>query len=221
MTLIASISTVSILCTVALVLAVLPQVYAGELFPWHPILMGLGFLGFMCEGIIAAYRLRPTDGPPRVAAIQNHMWVQIASTISILLGFWAIYYNKTLHNKQHFKSLHGKVGLFTTILSLAAPTLGVLSFKKLGLLTKLPAEWHPAVKWLHRLIGAITWVSAIFTMQLPLPHRAVFEGFLCRAWQAASIGLGVGMLAMLRKPAPGKPVLPSIDFTGVQGTKHH
>lgn len=183
--------------------------------------MGLGFLGFMCEGIIAAYRLRPTDGPLRVTAIQNHMWVQVASIISIQLGFWAIYYNKTIHNKQHFKSLHGKVGLFTTLLSLAAPTLGVLCFKNLGLLSRLPSEWHPFIKWVHRMIGAITWVSAIFGMQLSLPHKAVFEGFVCRAWQAASLGLGVAMLVMLRKPPPGKPVLPSVDFTGIQGTKHH
>ena len=94
MSLSSGISTVSILCTVALVLSLLPQVYAGELFPWHPILMGLGFLGVMCEGIIAAYRLRATDGSNRVAALQNHMWVQVAATISIMLGFWAIYYNK-------------------------------------------------------------------------------------------------------------------------------
>ena len=89
-----SISTASILCTVALVLSLLPEVYAGQLFPWHPILMGLGFLGLMCEGMIAAYRFRGTDGPPRVVAIQNHMWVQVAATVSIALGFWAIYYNK-------------------------------------------------------------------------------------------------------------------------------
>ena len=108
MSLSSGISTVAILCTVALVLAVLPKVYAGELFPWHPILMGLGFLGFMCEGIIAAYRFRATDGGPRVLAITNHMWVQVAATVSIMLGFWAIYYNKvssdssisSLMNKQ-------------------------------------------------------------------------------------------------------------------------
>ena len=94
MSLSGGISTLSILCCVALVLSVLPEVYAGELFPWHPILMGIGFLGFMCEGIIAAYKLRGSDGNARVTALQNHMWVQVASTISIMLGFWAIYHNK-------------------------------------------------------------------------------------------------------------------------------
>jgi hypothetical protein len=94
MSLSSAVSTVSILCCVALVVALLGGVYAGELFPWHPIFMGLGFLGFMCEGIISAYRLRASDGAPRVAAIQNHMWVQLASMTSIILGFWVIYLNK-------------------------------------------------------------------------------------------------------------------------------
>ena len=265
MSLSSTVQSLSILCCIALILAVLPQVYAGLLFPWHPILMGVGFLGFMCEGIVAAYKLRATDGPPRVAALQNHMWVQIAATLSIALGFAAIFYNKvrgmeecllevgalervvlhpiltaapsplslpplspsrpnklqSLHGKTHFKSLHGKLGLITTILVGATPALGFFSFRKLGLLAQLPSEWQPAVKWAHRLLGASTWTLALVTMQLPLPHSAVMEGLACRAWQAASAVLGVAVLLMLRRPPPGKPVLPQVDFTMVpRGPKH-
>jgi hypothetical protein len=56
--------------------------------------MVVGFLGFMTEGILAAHRLRSTDGPDRVASITNHMLVQLAATACILLGFLAIYFNK-------------------------------------------------------------------------------------------------------------------------------
>lgn len=49
-------------------------------------------------------------------------------------------------------SLHGKVGLIATVLVAIAPMLGILSFRKLGILTKLPAEWHPIVKWTHRMV---------------------------------------------------------------------
>ena len=70
-------------------------------------------------------------------------------------------------------------------------------------------------------IGAVTWILAIVTMQLDLPHPAVFQGLTCRSWQAASLGLGFAMLAMLRRPPPGKPILPQVDFTAIpQGTKH-
>lgn len=130
-----------------------------------------------------------------------------------------------MHGKAHFTSLHGKMGLLTTALTMGAPVLGVLSFRRLGFHERLPPEWQPVTKWAHRLLGAVTWVLAIITMQLDLPHPAVFEGLACRAWQAAAMGLGVGMLVMLRRPPPGKPVLPQIDFTAVPqgqvGPKYH
>ncbi len=65
--------------------------------------------GFMTEGILAAYKFRSLDGGSRVQAILNHGWIQTAATISIGLGFLAIYRNKMLKGKVHYKSLHGKV----------------------------------------------------------------------------------------------------------------
>lgn len=93
-TLASGISSVSIVCCIVLIVSVLPRVYAGELFAWHPIFMALGFLGFMCEGILAAYHLRPSDGHLRVVALQNHMWMQVASAVCVFLGFLCIYSNK-------------------------------------------------------------------------------------------------------------------------------
>ena len=83
-----------ILLCVSMVLALLPGIYRGELFHWHPFFMTVGFLGFMSEGIVAAFRFRPMEGAPRVAAIQNHAWVQAASSASVALGFYVIYRNK-------------------------------------------------------------------------------------------------------------------------------
>jgi hypothetical protein len=88
------VQTLSILCCITLIIALLPSVYSGELFPWHPVLMAVGFLGFMCEGIVTAYKLRPTDGPSRIIALQQHMNIQLTATACILFGFAAIYANK-------------------------------------------------------------------------------------------------------------------------------
>lgn len=63
----------------------------------------------MTEGIVAAYRFRNLDGGPRVQAIQNHGWIQGAATVSVALGFLAIWRNKAAKGKPHFTSLHGKV----------------------------------------------------------------------------------------------------------------
>lgn len=79
------------------------------------------------------------------------------------------------NNKDHFTSLHGKVGLLTLLLAALAPLGGLFSFRKLGLVTHLPEPWQPVVKWLHRCAGALTWVLALIVMQLPLPHAAVFQ----------------------------------------------
>lgn len=209
----------------ALILQLLPGIYAGELFPWHPVLMGVGFLGFMCEGVLAAYKLRSTDGPPRVMAITNHMYVQLAATLSIILGFLAIYYNKVrhgvgcrwkdalpqlrrmpslpaaslmggslppmqaLHGKSHFTSFHGKVGVLVMALVAAAPALGFLSFRKMGLLTRLPAEQQSRVKWAHRLVSAdamhAAWHRPCRMRRVPLVQaRAHSRSYrsLCCSW---------------------------------------
>lgn len=219
-----TIQTLSILCCITIIVAVLPGIYAGKLFPWHPVFMTIGFLGFMCEGITAAFKLRPTDGPPRVTALQNHMLVQLTATAFILLGFSVIYWNKMLNGKSHFTSLHGKVGLITTILAAVTPSMGLVSFRKYGILDTFPNEWQPVIKWAHRFIAVVTWSLAILTMQLDLPHKDVMQGILCRTWQGCSLALTCAILLMLRGPGPGKTaVLPqtTIDFTAIpQGPKH-
>ncbi len=62
---------------------------------------------------------------------------------------------QAIHGKQHFTSLHGKVGAINLALALAAPLLGTLSFKKLGLLSNLSEEMQPRVKWAHRVVRAV------------------------------------------------------------------
>ena len=92
----AAAKSLSVACCLGLVLAVLPGVYRGELFAWHPLFMGVGLLGFMTEGLLAAVAFRPLEGGARVAAIQNHGLIQAASTLSAGLGFYAIWRNKVM-----------------------------------------------------------------------------------------------------------------------------
>ncbi len=212
----AVVQTASVASAVALALAVLPGLYAGELFPWHPLLMAVGYLGFMAEGILSAHRFRTMDGAPRAAAIANHSLVQGAAAGCALAGFAAIYANKALHGKPHFSTLHGKCGALALITAVGAPALGAVSFRALGLLGRLPPAAQPTVKWAHRLLGAVAWALGLVAMQLDLPHPAVMTGATCRLWQAASLAAGGGMLAVLRRPPPGKALLPqSVNFAMV------
>lgn len=80
--------------TGSLCLSVLLDQYNGTLFCWHPMLMTVGFLGLMAEGVLLAIDFRPLDGPRRVRAIQVHALVQLTSAASIAGAFWAIWQNK-------------------------------------------------------------------------------------------------------------------------------
>lgn len=77
-----------------LCLSVLVDQYNGTLFCWHPMLMTVGFLGCMAEGVLLAIDFRPLEGHRRVRAIQTHALVQLASAASIAVAFWAIWQNK-------------------------------------------------------------------------------------------------------------------------------
>lgn len=65
---------------------------------------------------------------------------------------------QSLHGKEHFASLHGKVGALNLLLVALAPVLGVVSFRRMGLITKLPEALQPRVKWLHRMVSG-AWVE--------------------------------------------------------------
>ena len=59
---------------------------------------------------------------------------------------------QAIHGKDHFTSLHGKLGLITTIMTMLALVLGVISFRKLGIISVFPSESHAGIKWMHRLV---------------------------------------------------------------------
>jgi cytochrome b-561 domain-containing protein 2 len=87
-------SGIAVTCCVIIAAAVAPRALAAELFPWHPVFMTVGFLGFMHQGIMKAYRLRSSDGTVRVAGLQAHLWIQLVAVSCTLLGFLIIYLNK-------------------------------------------------------------------------------------------------------------------------------
>ena len=60
---------------------------------------------------------------------------------------------QVVHGKAHFTSWHGKVGLAVFILSIVAPLGGVVSFRRLGLLQRLPEKMQPQIKWAHRNVS--------------------------------------------------------------------
>lgn len=182
--------------------------YNGTLFAWHPILMSIGFLGAMGEGAITALKFRAVEGPPRASAIMQHFWMQLLAVAAVSGGFWAIYQNKVNNGKSHFKTTHGKFGLVTIILTAAAPLGGILSFRRFGLLPRLPVNLQAHVKWLHRKVGLAAWLLALVTIQLGLSHPSVNKGILTLAWQAAVVLIGLLVCVMAYTEQHAAPALP-------------
>lgn len=180
-------------------LSVAFTLYDGTLFGWHPLFMSLGFMLFMTEGLIGSVMFRQLDGPERVQAIWAHALMQGRAFVCILIGFVVIYQNKVRHGKSHFVSQHAKFGLATLLLSIASPLLGLISFKRLGILQRFPEAWHPRLKWLHRRAGVVTWLLALITIELTLNHHAVKRGILTPIWQASVAAMGLLMLLLLQK----------------------
>lgn len=166
--------------------------FDNTLFAWHPVFMSIGYILFMAEGLISAVAFRNVEGQDRVKAIQSHALLQLRAVVCIILGFVVIYRNKVIHGKQHFTSLHAKVGLGTLVLSMLGPVVGAISFRRLGFLQKFPESIQPIIKTLHKKMGAITWFMAVVTIELALTHHAVNKGLLTRAWQG-----GCALLALL------------------------
>jgi cytochrome b-561 domain containing protein 2 len=81
--------------TVAVTVATLcASLFDSTLFSYHPTFMSIGFLAAMSEGVLTALKFRQLEGQQRVAAIQRHLYIQLAAALAITAGFYAIYRNK-------------------------------------------------------------------------------------------------------------------------------
>lgn len=188
----------AILLALAVTISVLT--FKTTLLSCHIICMCLGFLLLMGRGLLRALDFRPAEGAERVRGIETHAFTQIGALLLAGLGFAAIVASKMLRGKGHFHSTHAKLGLATMILSATSIVLGAVSFRKLGIIQRFPEQWQPGIKKLHRLLGTVTWFTALLTIEWVLPHKALYKVGLTQLWQVG-VGLaGACMLVLLLKP---------------------
>ena len=164
------------------------------LFTYHPTFMSLGFGLFMTLGVGAGLKLRAlAPGAEGVKALWAHAATQTLALALAIGGFVAIYRNKATHDKPHFTTTHGKLGLLTICLTILSPAIGGLAFKKLGALDMLPESIRPLVKAVHRRLGLVTWCCGMLATLLALPHPAVDSGALTIAWQVSVFVMCAGV----------------------------
>lgn len=136
-----------------------------NLFSWHPTLMVLSFAFLMVEAILM---FSPQSSlilsSPRATKVNFHWILQTSAVVFALGGFAAIYSNKNMYNKPHFKSWHGLLGLSTVILICLQSLQGVgVMYSKLPLAKKLkPSQ----LKQLHAVCGSLVFIVACITLGL-------------------------------------------------------
>eukprot|EP01062_Namystynia_karyoxenos_P055269 TRINITY_DN4602_c0_g2_i1.p1 TRINITY_DN4602_c0_g2~~TRINITY_DN4602_c0_g2_i1.p1 ORF type:complete len:246 (+),score=54.45 TRINITY_DN4602_c0_g2_i1:63-800(+) len=152
-------------------------------FCYHPVGMTLAFTVLMTEGVLVGHKAVCLPlGAERLRLLKRHMWIQLGATAAALVGFWAIYRNKDLHNKEHFTSTHSKIGLVAITMLIFAPVMGALSFRYLGLLGRLPEHMHGPLKAWHSALGQMVYVcgivAACFGICSPSMDRQVYTKIL-------------------------------------------
>ena len=87
-------------------MALLPTGKGWRLFSWHPFLMVLGVIGMI--GVSLSTK--------KLGGYKNTKMHGILAITGLLMAFgglYAIYRNKNLHGKPHFKSVHAVLGIIT------------------------------------------------------------------------------------------------------------
>nr|CAH7721389.1 unnamed protein product [Callosobruchus chinensis] len=108
-----------------------------EFFTWHPLLMSLGWMFLMYEGIIVISKENPIG---RYFGLTHDLknrwhWILItAASFLILAGFAVIYTYKNNEGKEHFKSWHGLFGLLAMVVCLPSVLNGTATL------------WEPKLK---------------------------------------------------------------------------
>lgn len=135
-----------------------------DLFSWHPTCMSVGFVLLVCQAIMVFSRESGLFvSSPRSEKHTLHAILNAFAFVSILFGIGAVYLNKEINNKKHFKTWHGKLGLATFVLLLGSVVGGVVNkynqyFKRLI----KPAT----VRIYHATFGMIVFVLAMTTVAL-------------------------------------------------------
>ncbi|KAF5300505.1 hypothetical protein FQA39_LY02304 [Lamprigera yunnana] len=135
-------------------------------FTWHPVLLSLGWVLLMGEGIlIFAPGNRLTTALSHKTKVKLHWIIQSISLGSGVIGFIVIYINKDLHNKPHFHSWHGILGLISTVLFIPVGMSGIIALYSFNFRDYI----HPiTTKLIHRICGVATFVAGGVTILLSL-----------------------------------------------------
>ncbi|CAH2008817.1 unnamed protein product [Acanthoscelides obtectus] len=126
-----------------------------EFFTWHPLLMSLGWMLLMYEGIIVISKENPIGHYFGLTHDLKNFWHWVlitAASFLVLAGFAVVYTNKNQEGKDHFTSWHGLFGLLSIIICFPSVVNGTATLWE----PKLKNVLDPYVtKLIHQCFGTV------------------------------------------------------------------
>lgn len=135
------------------------------LFSGHPIFNLAGI--FILGEFILLVQPTPQSGEHKTISGQLHGILNTLSTISFGMGFFYIFYNKSIHGAQHITTWHATFGITTYSLLLLNMLLGVAQFWVPNLIFGSVNNGKRAYKY-HRLLGYLTFLMLTLTVWLAI-----------------------------------------------------
>eukprot|EP01061_Rhynchopus_euleeides_P021172 TRINITY_DN34475_c0_g1_i2.p1 TRINITY_DN34475_c0_g1~~TRINITY_DN34475_c0_g1_i2.p1 ORF type:complete len:221 (+),score=52.34 TRINITY_DN34475_c0_g1_i2:104-766(+) len=162
------------------------------LFQWHVILMAVGYIWLMVEGIAAGKSMvRSTAVADRLWWKQAHMAIFSAALAASLGGFGVIYYNKSVANRDHFKSWHGTVGAIAVTCFTLQSLLGYAIYFALPSKLKVPLGTQHKIRKTHSYAAFAAVALGLAALLLGL-----VSNYAAKRWSAeVRVALGGGIVA--------------------------
>ena len=159
----------------------------GPLFNWHPLLMGIAFLGAMTQGVVAfgAGRRPGAGGAPgagydRARRKRVHWVLNGAATALALAGAYAAYRFHAEQGIPHVYSVHATLGVAVLALVCAQLGLGFAAF--LAASFGLPDVFSPAAKRamvpVHAVLGLAAYGGGLAAFLTGLMDKQAILNFV-------------------------------------------
>uniref|UniRef100_A0A6P7GT79 ascorbate ferrireductase (transmembrane) n=1 Tax=Diabrotica virgifera virgifera TaxID=50390 RepID=A0A6P7GT79_DIAVI len=141
-----------------------------EFFTWHPLLMSVGWMLMMIEGVLFISKENPIGrrlNLGRLLKVRYHWIALTISSILVTIGFVIVVISKNNHGKEHFKSLHaifGLIGLLGCIPALINGTVALFDVElKRYIKPALNTAIHVASGSVVVIFGGLSLILSVYT----------------------------------------------------------
>ena len=139
-------------------------------FSWHPSSMIMAYVAMAGNATL----IKKVGGYDNT---KNHGLIMIAATLLACFAFYVIYSNKNLQKKQHFTTLHGKLGLGVMLGYLGLGLFGAIGLNPDWGYVNKNKQLRAIHKFSGRLVTFMAWMCCVLgfqTMEKNILYQGLF-----------------------------------------------